>query len=296
MRFQPNSGVTDTATVQAFDQVSRVLDSTSRVPAFGALTAAIVQVSAGEFKRLAPRSAGQTVVLPEASAINAGLSVFLLVSGLGTLTVKPVSGTVNGSASATFAAGSYGVELTSDGEGRWLTRTVPDGSVTTAKLAASAVSTTKIAGGAVTNAKLADMSPRRIKGREDGVAAGVPQDLIGAEVGEIVRFNSVQSDTTSTGTIVTYAVAEGTNVVRFLTGIAATTLRGATIPAEQGQLVVWENNDGTGVTVTFNHEDGSAAAAGNRFRCPGAVNFALLTGHRLIAVYVADRWRIVGTA
>jgi hypothetical protein len=303
MRFQPNSGVTDSATVQAFDQVSRVLDSTARVPAFGFLTAAVVQVSAGEFKRLAPRSGGQTVVLPEASAINAGLSVFLLVNGLGTLTVKPVSGTVNGSASAAFAAGAYAVELTSDGEGRWLTRTVPDGSVTTAKLAAlsvtsaklaaDAVTTAKIADDQVTNAKLANMSARRIKGREDGVAAGDPQDLVGAEVGEIVRFNSSQSDTTATGTIVTYTLAEGTNVVRFLVGIAATTIRGATIPSEQGQLIFWENNDGTGANVTFNHEDGSAAAAGNRFRCPGGVARVMTPGSRFMTVYINDRHRII---
>jgi hypothetical protein len=303
MRFQPNSGVTDSATVQAFDQVSRVLDSTARVPAFGFLTAAVVQVSAGEFKRLAPRSGGQTVVLPEASAINAGLSVFLLVNGLGTLTVKPVSGTVNGSASAAFAAGAYAVELTSDGEGRWLTRTVPDSSITTAKLAAlsvtsaklaaDAVTTAKIADDQVTNAKLANMSARRIKGREDGAAAGDPQDLVGAEVGEIVRFNSSQSDTTATGTIVTYTLAEGTNVVRFLVGIAATTIRGATIPSEQGQLIFWENNDGTGANVTFNHEDGSAAAAGNRFRCPGGVARVMTPGSRFMTVYINDRHRII---
>jgi hypothetical protein len=303
VRFQPNSGVTDASTVQAFDQVSRVLDATTRVPAFGFLTAAVVQVSAGEFKRLAPRSGGQTVVLPEASAINAGLSVFLLVNGLGTLTVKPVSGTVNGSASAAFAAGAYAVELTSDGEGRWLTRTVPDGSVTTAKLAAlsvtsaklaaDAVTTAKIADDQVTNAKLANMSARRIKGREDGVAAGDPQDLVGAEVGEIVRFNSSQSDTTATGTIVTYTLAEGTNVVRFLVGIAATTIRGATIPSEQGQLIFWENNDGTGANVTFNHEDGSAAAAGNRFRCPGGVARVMTPGSRFMTVYINDRHRII---
>jgi hypothetical protein len=60
------------------------------------------------------------------------------------------------------------VELTSDGEGRWLTRTVPDSSITTAKLAALsvttakidnlAVTTGKIAADAVTAAKLADSS------------------------------------------------------------------------------------------------------------------------------------------
>lgn len=155
MRFQPSSAVTDQATAQAFDQVSRVLDSTARVPAFGALTASVVQVSAGEFRRLAPRAGGQTVVLPEATALNAGQSVFLLVNGLGTLTVKAVAGTINGATSAAFAAGAFAVELVSDGEGRWLTRTVPDSSITTAKLATGAVTTAKIANSAVTPVKLA---------------------------------------------------------------------------------------------------------------------------------------------
>jgi hypothetical protein len=284
-----------------------------RVPTFAEAIDATVNVRAGEFRRLAPRSGGMTVVLPEAVAGNAGQSVFLTVNGLGTLTVLPVIGTINGASSVAFAAGSYSLEITSDGSGRWLTPGLADGAVTTAKLAASAVTTAKIADGAVTtakiadsnvttakladdnvtNAKLANMSARRIKGREDGVAAGDPQDLVGAEVGEIVRFNSAQPDTTSTGTIVTYTLAEGTNIVRFLAGIAATTIRGATIPAEQGQLIFWENNDGTGANVTFNHEDGSAAAAGNRFRCPGGVARVLVPGSRFMTVYINDRHRII---
>jgi hypothetical protein len=150
---------------------------------------------------------------------------------------------------------------------------------------------------AVTNAKLAQMAARRIKGREDGVSTGDAQDLTGAEVGEILRFVSTISDATSTGTVTTYALTEGANIVRFLVGVgAAITLRGATIPAEEGQFIIWENNDGTGSAVTFNHEDGSAAAAGNRFRCPGAANYALTAGHRLITCYINTRHRIIATA
>jgi hypothetical protein len=293
VRFQPNSGVTDASNVQAFDQVSRVLDATTRVPAFGFLTAAVVQVSAGEFKRLAPRAAGQTVVLPEASAINAGLSVFLLVNGLGTLTVKPVSGTVNGSDSAAFAAGAYAVELTSDGEGRWLTRTVPDGAITTAKLAAAAVTTAKIADDNVTNAKLANMAERRVKLRADGAGTGDPVDGTGAQLGEILRLANEASDTTSTGTIITYPVAAATNIVIFRAGITALTLRGATIPTESGQVIIWENDSGTGVNVTFNHGDAAAAAQGNRFQCNLAANLVLAPGQRAVSAYFNSRHRFI---
>jgi hypothetical protein len=159
-----------------------------------------------------------------------------------------------------------------------------------------AVTTGKIADDAVTNAKAANMAARTVKLRADSAGTGDPTDGTGAQVGEILRLATAISDTTSTGTIVTYALNEATNVVRFLVGVGATTLRGATIPAEEGQLIVWENNDGTGVTVTFNHEDGSAAAAGNRFRCPGGANFPLTAGHRLVTCYINTRHRVIATA
>lgn len=153
---------------------------------------------------------------------------------------------------------------------------------------------------AVTNAKLANMAARTVKLRADSAGSGDPTDGTGAQLGEILRLatiNGTPGDSTSTGTIVTYAVTEGANIVRFLVGVgAAITLRGATIPAEEGQCIIWENNDGTGSTVTFNHEDGSAAAAGNRFRCPGAANYALTAGHRIITCYINTRHRIIATA
>lgn len=320
MRYQPPLQTKDQN--GQFAELARVLDAREPPAAYAVARGTSVQVGAGETRRLAPRAAGMTAIIPAADETNYGALITLLVdSALGATRVAPVSGTINGAASFTISAGYKSLlVLMSDGDGRWLTERaegfpltngdkgditvsgngdnwqIDASAVGTAELAASAVTTAKIADNNVTNAKLATMSARRVKGREDGVAAGDPQDLVGAEVGEIVRFNSTQTDTASTGTIVTYTVAEGTNVIRFNSGVAATTLRGATIPGESGQFVVWENNDGTGVTITFNHEDGSAAAAGNRFRCPGSVNYALTAGHRIITVYFADRWRIVGDA
>lgn len=149
----------------------------------------------------------------------------------------------------------------------------------------------------VSNSLLANMAARRVKLRADGAGTGDPIDGTGAQLGEILRLATAVSDSTSTGTIVTYPLNEATNVVRFLVGVgAAITLRGATIPAEEGQIITWENNDGTGSTVTFNHEDASAAAAGNRFRCPGGVAFNLTAGHRIVTQYLNTRHRIIAVA
>lgn len=155
---------------------------------------------------------------------------------------------------------------------------------------------TTIAANAVTNAKAAQMAARRVKLRADSAGTGDPTDGTGAQAAEILRFATLISDAASTGTIVTYALTEAANVVRFTSGITALTLRGATIPAETGQFIIWENNDDTAVTVTFNNEDASAAAAGNRFRAPGGANYALLTGHRLVTCYINQRHRIIATA
>ncbi len=295
------------------------------------VTTASRSLQEGEYARVLPPVAGLTLALPEARSVNRGAQIWVSVEGSsGTVTLVAVNGLVQGASSVPLTTvGLYC--LASDGvAGWWLTTTnlaalagagltysagvlavqgstsitVTGDQVTraafTGDVTASANSNaTTIANDAVTNAKLANMAARTIKGREDGVATGDPQDLVGAEVGEIVRFASLQTDSTSTGTITTYAVTENTNVVRFTSGITALTIRGATIPGETGQLVIWENNDDTGVNVTFNNEDGSAAAAGNRFRIPGgagAGTYVLAPAHRIITCYINSRWRIVGEA
>jgi hypothetical protein len=177
------------------------------------------------------------------------------------------------------------------------TNTLERAALTGDVTAAQNSNATTIAANAVSNAKLAQMSARRIKGRADSAGTGDAQDLTGEQIGEILRLNNEVEDSTSTGTIQTYPIAPANNIVRFVVGVSNTTLRGATLPtAEEGQLIVWENNDGTGATVTFNHEDGSAAAAGNRFRCPGGANYALTAGHRIVTCYINTRHRIIATA
>jgi hypothetical protein len=265
-----------------------------RLPAVTAseVTTASRSLQEGEYARVLPPVAGLTLALPEARSVNRGAFVWVSVEGSsGTVTLVAVSGLVQGESSAALTTvGLYC--LVSDGVAGWWLTTTDLAALAGAGLAYSA-GVLSIANDGVTNARLANMAARRIKGREDGAGTGDPQDLVGAEVGEIVRWASLQTDTTSTGTIVTYAVTENTNVVRFTAGITALTLRGATIPGETGQIVIWENNDDTGVNVTFNNEDGSAAAAGNRFRCPGGANLTIAAGNRVLSCYINSRWRII---
>jgi hypothetical protein len=47
------------------------------------------------------------------------------------------------------------------------------------------------------------------------------------------------------------------------------------------------------VNVTFNNEDGSAAAAGNRFRCPLGAALVIAPGERVLSCYINQRWRFI---
>lgn len=229
--------------------------------------------------------------IPTAVAVSADS---LLARVGGNLVSHPWS-TVAGAGLA-YSAGALAV-----GAGTGLTVNVNDVAVTTPLTdgdkgditVASNGTAWSIDANAVTNAKLAQMVARRVKLRADGAGTGDPTDGTGAQLAEILRLATLQTDTTSTGTIVTYALNEATNVVRFTAGITALTIRGATIPGETGQVVVWENNDDTGVNVTWNNEDASAAAAGNRFRCPGGANLTIAPGNRVLSAYINQRWRFI---
>jgi hypothetical protein len=153
---------------------------------------------------------------------------------------------------------------------------------------------TTIANDAVTNAKAANMAARTVKLRADSAGTGDPTDGTGAQLGEIFRLATIATDNTSTGTVVTYALSEAVNVVRFVAGIAATTIRGATIPSEAGKIVIFENRNDTGVNVTFTNEDGAAASASERFQLQGGVSLVLAPSNRATMCYIASRWRTIG--
>ncbi len=262
-----------------------------------------------EYVRAAPGSGGMTLLLPKATRQNLAARITVLLESVANadLTVQAIGGTVNAASSLTLGAVGR-IDLISNGETGWFSERSIAGSTSIVEsggeyqLAAGTgdvtwaqnSTVTTIPNDTVTNAKAANMAARRVKLRADGAGTGDPTDGTGAQLGEILRFDTEIADSSSTGTIVTYALNEATNIVRFLVGVGATiTLRGATIPAEEGQCVIWENNDGTGCTLTLNHEDGSAAAAGNRFRCPGGANLVLAAGNRVLSVYISQRWRFI---
>ena len=53
----------------------------------------------------------------------------------------------------------------------------------------------------VTNAKLANIAPARVKGLQVDGTTGAPQDLTGAEVGELLRLNTRQTVSSASGTV-----------------------------------------------------------------------------------------------
>jgi hypothetical protein len=100
-------------------------------------------------------------------------------------------------------------------------------------------------------------------------------------------------DVASTGTITTYTIASTTSTVLMDTA-GTTTIRGATALVE-GQRVTFIRSRTSGFTVTFNHEDGSAANANNRFNCPNnAAHVLTNAGDAVTFQYIASRWRYVG--
>jgi hypothetical protein len=120
------------------------------------------------------------------------------------------------------------------------------------------IATGGIANDAVTNAKLANMAARTIKGRADGAGSGDPTDLTGAQVGAIIRLGNETGDTTTTGSVASYAVGTGINIVTF-NGVT-NTIHGITAPAESGQLLIVRHiGSGTSTLV----QDSTTATSSN---------------------------------
>lgn len=124
-RFQPLKAK-DTRTDQAYSEISQVIDALAPLEAFPLRTEARLDLAAGTFSRLSPRSSGQEVVVPTASAANFGQTITLLVrSSLGDLRIRAASGLISGASSYTIPAGRTSlIVLVSDGETGWVTERV----------------------------------------------------------------------------------------------------------------------------------------------------------------------------
>lgn len=149
--------------------------------------------------------------------------------------------------------------------------------------------------GTVTNADLADMAQGTTKGRPRGAGTGAPQNLTGIQLGAILRLGNQVSDSTSTGSIATLTVAEGTNQVTF--NSVSPIIHGISVPAEIGQFLIIQHI-GSGST-TFVHESGTAGAAAQRLRLGpyGANVNGLIIGQNQAATFTYDnRWLYLGTS
>lgn len=125
----------------------------------------------------------------------------------------------------------------------------------------------------IANAKLANMAAGTVKGRQVDAATGVPVDLTGAEVAELLRLGTVQVETGALPLNITLN-ADTTYLVIDTSGTGEVqTISGAT-PGRV--LVVANTNFGT---KTFIHGGGTG-----QFICPGLVNLQATVREALILV------------
>lgn len=119
-RFAPPG---DADTRASLTQVSQVFDDLSPIASYPVSSARFLQVAAGATQRCAPRAAGQNVVIPAATGANFNQTITLFMeNALGTLRVRAASGTINGAASFTLAAGyTTLIVLRSNGFSGWVT-------------------------------------------------------------------------------------------------------------------------------------------------------------------------------
>jgi alpha-D-ribose 1-methylphosphonate 5-triphosphate synthase subunit PhnG len=151
---------------------------------------------------------------------------------------------------------------------------------------------TTIANDAVTNAKLANMAAGRVKGLQiDASGPADPVDLTGAEVAEIIRFGTAQSETLA-ATTNDLALNADTTVLRIdMTGNQ--TLTGITGGAI-GRLLIIHNVDATESLTLASLDAGSLAA--NQFRTPSGLPLVLRFRESALLRWDTADWRVVATS
>lgn len=159
-------------------------------------------------------------------------------------------------------------------------------------IVAAQLATGQIADDAVTDAKLANMIESTIKGRAIGAGTGDPTVLTGVQAGEIIRFGTKVDDSTSTGAIATYAIAEATCGIRF-TGSAAATIHGATVPLLEGKQVYWFVTSGAAAVITFKDESATAGGITERFRTTKGADVVLSAKMGILTRYTQGRHTVI---
>lgn len=152
---------------------------------------------------------------------------------------------------------------------------------------------TTIANDVVGNAKLANVGPGTVKGLQiDAGGSGDPVDLTGAEQGENIRFNTVVTDTTSSGVQATYAVDAITTMVRCNTA-ASVEVRGISIPTDQGQRITFHREPNSTGVWTFRHNTGGGLTQQQLF-LSNEQDQVLGEGQSIVLEYTINRWRHIG--
>jgi hypothetical protein len=222
--------------------------------------------------------------------------------GAGTTTIVHES-TSSATAAERFRVGDYGANtlaLVLDDIKGLTAKFIHDGSrwiwIGGGALSVLSVDTTHLIDDGVTNTKLANMAAGTAKGRALGAGTGDPQDVTGAQQGEMARRQTSVADSTSTGSIATYTIGESTTQVRF-TGSAAATIHGMTATASTfGKTVEFHVESGVAAVITFPNESGSAGGANERLRTPSGVDVVLRANESVQATYYDNRWRFGAVA
>jgi hypothetical protein len=155
---------------------------------------------------------------------------------------------------------------------------------------------TTIAAHAVTLGKMAQVTAPAVLGLAIGATSpGDVAVLTGAQVGEIARFATLISDTTSSGTIATYALTSATTTVEFKSGVGSTIDIQSFTQLDEGSEVVFCINDNAATVVTFEYDAGAATAL-TRLRPPGNKALTLYPGDSAKWRYFNQRWRCVAVS
>lgn len=155
------------------------------------------------------------------------------------------------------------------------------------------IATAGIGNSQVTNAKLANMAAGRVKGVQIDGATGDPQDLTGAEVGELIRYTTIVTDTTSSGVQTSYSLVTDIATMLRANTTSDVEIRGIAVPAVQGQRVVFHREPNSAGVWQFTHNSGGGTTQQQLFLMEER-NVTLGEGSSLELEYTNNRWRQVG--
>jgi hypothetical protein len=146
--------------------------------------------------------------------------------------------------------------------------------------------------------QLAAAAPGTVLGNPlTAVGSAAPTPLTGAQVGEIVVFDTNETINAGIGLVSNLVIGAATNTIRFSNGGNQAIVQSIVAPARPGGLYFATMSTGGGDEVVFLDEVTTETAA-NRIRTPGGVPYRLANGSHMMFAYLnigtIDRWVILG--